>query len=217
MKSNKMKTKISISIICIIITLWALHSCGVLLFREVKCRDFEFQDELKWFAGNVGNVITLSNNRGNETKEFIIRDKYILHRIKYTSDTGCDCHDRWGILLSSGNDTISMYSDSKYIETNPSNRYDYLFIKYNNNLSSFTDEDKSIVTNYTIDNITFSQVLIFEYSHDENNQFKKVVIAPEIGIIELTETNGNIWTNTNLETKLSIDMSSFEYSEYVCE
>jgi hypothetical protein len=43
------------------------------------------------------------------------------------------------------------------------------------------------------------------------------VIAPEIGIIELTEVNGSIWKNTNLETKLSIDINTFEYSERTCE
>jgi len=47
--------------------------------------------------------------------------------------------------------------------------------------------------------------------------FKKIVIAPELGVVELTETNGTIWKNTNLETKLNIDITSFEYSEQACE
>jgi len=207
--------KVSLLIISVIV-LGVFYSCGKLFWREVKCRDFEFQEELKWYAGNVGDVITLSNNE-NVTKEFIIRDKYILHRTKYISDTGCDCYDRWGILLSADNDTISMYSDSRYIEKNSAKRYDSFYIKYNNKLSGFITEDKTIVTNYTIDNYTFTQVLIFEYSHTENNQFRKVVIVPEIGVVELIETNGNVWKNTNLETKLNIDVSSFDYSENICD
>jgi len=209
-----MKLKISLSITCIIL-IGFFHSCG-LFFTEVKCRNFEFQDELKWYAGNVGDVITLSN-KDNETKEFIIKDKYIHHRIKYISDTGCGCHDWWGMLLSTGNDTINMYSHSRYVYDKPATKYDYFYIKYNNKLSGFVTEDKLIETNYTIENKTFAQVLIFEYSHSENNQFIKVVIAPEIGIVELTETNGNVWKNIDLETVLSIDMNSFEYSETTCE
>ena len=208
-----MKTIINISIIYVLLI--GFHSCG-LIFREVKCRNFEFHDELKWFAGSADDVITFSNKE-NETKEFKIVKKYIDHRIKYISDTGCGCHDWWGVLLSAGNDTIDMYSHSRYVETNPAAKYDYFIIKYNNKLSVFTSENKSIVANYTIENKMFAQVLIIEYSHTETNQFKKIVIAPEIGIIELTETNGNVWKKIDIETKLKIDLSSFEYRETTCD
>ena len=213
---NKTKIKISLSILCIVIILGIFHACGTIIFREIKCRDFEFQEDLKWFAGNVGDVITLSTN-GNETKKFIIEDKYIIHTKKYTSDSGCGCHDIWGIVLSSANDTIIMNGESVYVEKNTARKYNSFFIKYNNKASGFIDEDKSIVTNYTLNNITFAQVLIFKYSHTENNQFKKIAIAPELGVVELTETNGNIWHNTDLATKLNINISSFEYSERTCE
>jgi len=192
------------------------NSCGKLMFREVKCRAFEFQDELKWYPGTVGEVIILSN-KDNETKEFIVEDKYIIHTQKYTSDTGCGCHDIWGMVLSTSTDTIVMNSESIYIEDHAAKKYDYFHIKYKNKLSGFINEDKSIVTNFTMDSITFHQVMIFEYSHTETNQFKKVVIAPEIGVVELTETNGNVWRNTDLKTKLNTNMNSFEYSEKICE
>lgn len=192
------------------------NSCGKLFWREVKCRNFEFQDELKWYPGTVGDVITLSNKE-NETNEFTIRDKYIHHRTKYISDTGCGCHDWWGIFLTSKNDTINMYGHSRYIEDKPAHKYNYLYFHHNYKQSGFIDEDKSIANNYTIEDKTFAQVLIFEYAHTENNQFKKVIIAPEIGVIELIEVNGNVWKNTDLETKLNIDMKSFEYKETTCE
>jgi len=203
-----------LTLLCLL-TYGFFFSCSILPFREVKCRDFEYQDELKWYAGSIGEIITFSNER-NETKAFVIQDKYLLHRTKYTSDTGCDCHDRWGIMLVEGNDTISMYSDSKYIEKNSAKRYDYFYVKYNNALSSFITEDKSIVSNYKIGNETFAQVMIFEHSYAGNSQFEKVVVAPEIGVIELFETNGNVWINTNLEKKLSIGLNSFVYEEYIC-
>ena len=203
-------------LLLISITLLLLFSCNRIIFREVNCRDFEFQDDLKWYAGNVGDTITLSN-KTSDTIKFVIRDKYLIHRKKYVSDTGCGCFDRWGILLSVDKDTISMYSDSKYVENNSANRYDCFYIKYNDILSGFITEDKMIVENYAIENKIFAQVLIFEYAHTEKNQFKKIVIAPEIGIIELIATNGDVWRNTDLETKLNIDISSFEYSENICE
>ena len=207
----KMK-KVSTLIICVIM-LGVIHSCGLLFWREIKCRDFEFQDELKWYPGNVGEVITFSNEE-NEMKEFVIREKYISHRAKYYSDTGCDCLDLWVIMLSSGSDTIRMYGNSFYIEKQKATRHDYFYVRYNNKLSRF--KDGSIVSNYAIENKTFAQVMIFEHPHTENNQFKKVVIAPEIGIIELIEANGNIWRNIDLETKLNIEMNSFKYSETTC-
>jgi hypothetical protein len=182
----------------------------------VNCRNFEFQDELRWYAGNIGDTITLSNG-DIETKKFVIRDKYLLHRTKYVSDTGCGCHDRWGMLLSADKDTISMFSDSQYVEKNAANRYDSFYLVYNGKLSGFITEDKSIITNYSIENKIFAQVIIFEYSHSENNQFKKIIIAPEIGVIELFATNGEIWRNVDLETKLNIDISSFIYSENTCK
>ena len=207
--------KVSSLTICVIV-LGVFYSCGKLFWREVKCRDFEFQDELKWYAGNIGETITLSNKE-NETKEFVIKDKYIYHRTKYISDTGCSCHDIWGILLSTEKDTIGMYSHSKYIEKNKAEKYDYFYIRLNSQLSVFKREDKSIVTNYSIGDKQIVQVLIFEFQQAENNQIKKVVVAPEIGVIEIVETNGNVWKNTDLETKLNIDISSFDYSENVCK
>jgi hypothetical protein len=195
--------------------LGVFYSCGKLFWREVKCRDFEFQDELKWYAGNIGDTITLSNKE-NEKKEFIVIDKYIYHRTKYISDTGCDCHDIWGIVLSAEKDTIGMYSHSFYIEKNKAEKYDYFYIRLNNQVSFFKTENKSIISNYSIGDKQFAQVLIFELKQAENYQINKVVVAPEIGVIELTETNGNVWKNTNLETKLNIDISSFDYSENVC-
>ncbi len=199
-----------------LLTLGLLNSCGKIIFREINCRGFEFDDELKWFAGNVGDILTLKNET-DDSINFVIRDKYILHRTSYISDTGCGCHDRWGILLTAGNDTINMYSDSKYVEKQTANRYDNFYIKYNNTLSGFITEDKQIEINYSIDNVVFEQVLIFSYSHTEDNQFKKIVIAPEIGVAQLTDSKGNIWTNKNLETKLNVEWNSFDYSENTCE
>jgi hypothetical protein len=193
-----------------------LCSCNKLIFREINCRDFEFQDDLKWYAGNVGDTLTLSNKK-HEIRKIVIIDKYLSHRKKYVSDTGCGCYDIWGMVLTNGSDTIIMNGESVYVEKNEAKRYDGFYIQYNNTVSGFIEEDKSIAINYVIDSITFAQVKIFAYSYTGNNQFRKIVIAPDTGIVELIETNGNVWKNVNLTTKLSIDISSFEYSENTCE
>ncbi|MDR1698464.1 MAG: hypothetical protein LBR75_01385 [Prevotellaceae bacterium] len=207
--------KLRISAMLLIATLF-LSSCGELMFREINCRSFEFQDDLKWYAGNVGDVITLSN-QANETKEFIIEDKVIFHTKKYTSDTGCGCYDRWGMQLIGSKDTITMYSESVYIEKNAAESSNYFLITFNNVFSGYFDENRSIVSNYTIESNTFAQVLIFDYLPAANKQFNKIVIAPEIGVVQLIEANGNIWTNTDLNRKLNIDMNSFKYNENTCE
>ena len=204
---------VALPAICIFI-FGVFYSCGVLIFREINCRNFEFQEELKWYAGNINDVITFSDQE-NKTKEFVIDEKYLFHTTKYYSDTGCDCYDWWGISLVSGNDTLSMYGESNYIEKNSAKRRDYFYVKYNDVVSG--SRDKSIETNYNIENKTFAQVLIYDYSRTESSQLKKIVIAPEIGIIELFEANGTIWRNTDLETKLNIDVNSFDYREGACE
>ena len=58
--------------------------------------------------------------------------------------------------------------------------------------------------------------MIFEFQ-DENNPIRKVAVAPEIGVTEIKETNGVVWEKTHLETILNVDISSFDYSENICD
>jgi len=213
MKKEKTRKLFTLCIICMFI-FGFFHSCGVLMFRKINCRNFEFQEELKWYAGDIFDVMTFSDQENN-IKKFVINDKYLFHTTRYYSDTGCDCYNLWGILLVSGSDTLSMYSESSYIEKRTAKRRDSFYAKYNNIASG--SRDRSIETNYAIENKTFAQVLIYDYSHTESSQLKKIVIAPEIGIMELFEVNGTIWRNMDLETKLNIDISSFDYRERACE
>ena len=207
-----MKSKIILSFIGIFVL---FHSC-ISVFREVTCRDFEFEEELKWYSGVVGDAVTFINNE-NETKTFVIVDKYLHHQTKYISDTGCSCYDLWGITLAVGNDTIMMYGRSKYLEKNLADKYILFFIKYKEQGTAFWNEYQSIVSNYTVENSTFTQVMIFEYLYDYKNMFTKVVIAPEIGVVELMEADGTVWINADLKTKLNIGISSFAYIEDSCE
>ena len=79
---KKEKTKkiilrmVALPIICMFI-FGVFYSCGVLMFREINCRNFEFQEELKWYAGNINDIITFSD-QVNKTKEFVINEKYLF-------------------------------------------------------------------------------------------------------------------------------------------
>ena len=72
-----MKSKTILSLIGIFVL---FHSC-ISVFREVTCRDFEFEEELKWYPGVVGDAVTFISNQ-DETKTFVIVDKYLQHRTK---------------------------------------------------------------------------------------------------------------------------------------
>lgn len=211
----KSKKTIAISLI-IMATGLILQSCGTLIFQEIVCRDFENKDDLNWYAGNIGDTISFVN-ANNQTMNFTVKDKYILHRTKYISDTGCGCHDMWGILLTSNTDTISMYSHAKYVYDNKANRYDRLNVEIDRELASFITEDKSIIGGFEIDTVKFEKVIKFEYNHIKEKQFKCVYIAENIGIIQMERVNGEIWRNKNLTKLLNSDFDSFIYEETTCE
>lgn len=212
-----MKTKKNKVILLIIIsTTIILQSCGVLMFQKIDCRGFENKDDLKWFAGKIGDTITFVKP-DNTSISFIVNDKYILHRTKYISDTGCGCHDMWGILLTSNSDTISMYSQSKYVYDNKANRYDRLYVEIDKELASFTTENKSIIDDFEIDTVKFEKVIKFEFNHIKEKQFKRVYIAENIGIIQMERVNGEVWKNKDLTKVLNTDFNSFIYEETTCD
>lgn len=213
---KNIKMKLVFALIVLIAIGGMLKSCGVLMFVEIECRDFENHDDLKIYAGNIGDSIAFVNSN-NQTMKFNIDHKYIYHRTKYVSDTGCGCNDMWGIMLVSNSDTISMHSDAKYVYDNKANRYDRANIEIDGALASFFTEDKSIVNNFVIDTVKFDKLIKFEYNHTGNMRFKRVYIAENIGIVQMERVNGEIWINKNLTEHLNTDYKSFLYEESTCE
>lgn len=193
-----------------------LYSCSEVIFRDVNCRDFENNNDLKWFSGKKGEILTFNKSDGT-TVSFNIVDKYIFHRTKYISDTGCGCHDMWGMMMTNENDTISMYSQAKYVEDNDANLYDNLYIKIDGELSGFITEDKLLVPEFSIDTLNFNNIIKFSFNHNGNKKFNTIYIAPEIGIIQMNRNDGEIWINQNLTEIQSTSFDSFEYSENTCE
>ncbi|MBN2891738.1 MAG: hypothetical protein JXL97_07715 [Bacteroidales bacterium] len=191
-------------------------SCNKLFFKKVECRSFEYTEELEWFTGEKNDTVTFIKPDSN-TIDFVISDKYLIHRTLYHSGSDCNCKDLWGILMVNETDTISIFSESYYIENNDAEKSDNFYIIAEGHLSGFINEDVTIIQNFTVDSITFNEVKKFEYPHANNSQFHKIYIAKEIGIVQMEKVDGEIWINQNLTNPLATNLESFEYSENTCE
>ena len=204
-------------IVLITFLILIFQSCGILFYRKIECREFENIEDLRWFPGKIADTITFYK-QDNTIVKFEISDKYILHMKQYISDTGCGCFDRWGILLTNKKDTISMFSDAKYVYNNKPNRYDKFYIKTNNILSGFITEDKDTLEFISINGNKIYNITKFRYDHTDSLKFKSVYIAKDIGIVKLERVNGEIWINKDLMKKDTsyTNISSFDFSEQYC-
>lgn len=196
-------------------SIFLLHSCGILFYRNIECREFQNNEELRWFVGNVGDTVTFFKQDNTKVK-FEIVDKYILHMKQYISDTGCGCSDRWGLLMKNDTDTISMYSDAKYVYNNPSKRYDKFYILSGGIITGFVTEDKVLLPSINIDTIIIKDVVKFTYNHKDSLRFNSVYVAKDLGIIKLERVNGEVWINKNLTIRDTTSIKSFEFSEQYC-
>lgn len=190
-------------------------ACNKIIFRDIDCRDFSNQENLKYFGGIIGDTVTFKKPDDNLAK-FVIKEKYLVHRTGYTSDTGCGCHDTWGLLMTSGTDTISLFNGVTYVEDNDANKYNKLFVKIDEKLSVFITEDISTV-DLSIDTIDFANVIKYNYEFPDNLNFNTVYMAKNYGIIQMKRQNGEIWTNVNLTDELNTNINTFDYSENTCE
>ena len=191
-------------------------SCDFFPFHNVTCREFAYHDALKWYPGYIGDTITFVKQ--DHTKvDFIIKKKYIYHITDYTSDSGCGCYDCYGMTIMHAKDTIDMFGEASYVNDNDAIRGSYIYAKVDGNMSGFITEDASKISSYTIDSITFTNVLRYKYSHSESSKFKEIYFAENIGIIKMVRNNGEIWINNNLTQKLNTDFDTFSYNEEKCE
>jgi len=193
----------------------AFLSCGKLFNREIDCRELNNGSHLKWFAGGISDTIAFVKP-DNTVVKFVVDDKYLYHRTKYISDTGCGCHDMWGIRLSSPSDTISMYNQEKYVNDNESNVYSTCYVTIDGVTSGFITEDKSVVSSMSINSTSVSNLIKFKFANNEAGQFTEVYIAENIGIVQMVSNNGDKWINQNLIVGLDVSFGSFLYEENTC-
>lgn len=209
------RKKLQFLLLGLTITLSVL-SCKKLIFREVQCREPNNTNHLKWFAGKLNDTITLVKP-DNTIINFIVDDKYIFHRTQYTSDTGCGCHDMWGIRMVSGSDTISMYNQEKYVEDNESNGYSACQLTINGIYSGFISEDKSSLSSMIVNDTTITNLIRFKYENNDEGQFTEIYISENIGIVQMVSANGDKWVNQDLTSSLDVSLGSFSYEENTCE
>jgi hypothetical protein len=182
--------------------------------RTVECDPFSNQSDLAWFAGLDGETLTFQNQDGAE-KIFVIEDKYIIHTTSFLTESGCNCHDIWGILLSSDADSVGIFSQYIYNE-NQEARLDNLNMRIDGAFTGFSYDHKTLLTSFEVEGVVFNDVIRFQFNYTDDLQFHTVYLAKELGIVQLNRVNGEVWVNTQLDRKLRIDFDSFRYSESEC-
>jgi hypothetical protein len=204
-----------VKMIAAVILITSISSCIKDKRRRVDCEPFSNQSDLAWLAGVTGEFLTFQNQDGAE-KTFKIEDKYIIHTTYFITEMGCNCHDIWGILLSSDADSVGVFSQFIYNESQEA-RFDNFNMRMDDVFTGFNQGHKTLLTSFEVDGVVFNNVLRFQFNHTGDLQFSTVYLAKELGIVQLNRVNGEIWINTQLERKLRIDFDSFRYSESGCE
>jgi len=192
-----------------------LGSCLDEASKRLPCDPFSSQDQLKWFAGEVGDTLSF-RDQNNVSKSFEIEDKYIIHTTSFVSQVGCNCHDVWGILLVNGADSIGVVGQHVYNQYEEF-RLSNLNIKVDGRLTAFNSTHRTNLATYRLGDMEFRNVIRFQHNHTDSLQFRAIFIAPEIGIVRMDRVNGEIWINTHLGRILPSDLPTFRYTERVCE
>ena len=202
----------------LVIAIGLFYSCDKIIFRDIKCRDFQIKGENYWFPLNVSDSVVFVNSTTNVRKKYIIVDKHISHRTKYTSDTGCGCLDNSGMLLTCGTDSLWFNNKLKYIEDKEGNYYEDIIFVINGKQSGFYETSKTKLDTYTSNSITFSDVEFFECKDCKVDlSVKKLYRVKNLGIISFELVNGEVWINENLTKTGLTTKDSFEYSENTCD
>ncbi len=196
------------------------NSCNEFIFRDVYCRDFELDEYLDIFPGEVGdnyNFIYKDNIKYNSW-DFTIDFKEINHRTKYTSDINCFCEDKISIKMSNNTgDAIYMEMTSIYVEDDEAFLEFYLGITRDNKTSTFYLKDIIPLEEASVNGVLYKDVKLITNKTNPQNSVEQVMIAPKYGIIEIIENDGSIWQKTFGRTEMNWDKQSFDYITTACE
>lgn len=188
-----------------------LNSCGVLIWREIECRQVEVDYENYFFPLDNGeNVVFIVNG---EERVFTIEDQFIDHTKAYFSDTGCDCADQSVQLITDGKDSIWFDQISYYIEKNPATTAQKVVFNIEDEWFGFNEANLEYKDQVDVNGITINDVQI--YSSDKQD-LTKVIIAKGIGIVKMEFSNGDVWINKNLNEIGKFKFSRFRFKEVVC-
>lgn len=209
-----MKHILTLTIITLL--LLNLSSCGNWMFTEVQCREFEYEGDLVWYPGEVGDTLVFVSNTEPEIRA-VVEQKFITHHTMYISDTGCSCYDTWGMELSVGEDTLQYWGISNYIYDQASDQYNRIYIGMDGSSSGFAATSVVSCEDTLIGEHTYTLVRKYSREAAGNNEFITVYTAPAIGIIRLERYDGAVWDNSDLTEKDSYGIATFEYEELTCD
>jgi hypothetical protein len=193
-----------------------LTACGVLMFREVECREFTITEEEYWHSGKIGDSITFYDQSNNKLT-YRIERKEISHRPKYLSDTGCGCFDVSDLIITNDHDSIWFQNIVQYVENDDAEIFQNLYFAFNNKQSYFNETVITLLSSVEIKGSVFTNVKMFEFEYKDEFQIKSAYLVKGLGLVQFTMANGNIWTNENLTTYNENEFDSFSYRETQCE
>jgi hypothetical protein len=191
-----------------------LCGCSNFIFRDIDC--FDISNELKLFPGSVGNTLTLKNATGSSLLFTIIK-KVAEHISGYISDTGCSCHDYWRVDLQTDDFTFTFATTLQYIENNEGTRLEDLVIKVGSNEQMFTVGNREYHESYDFAGTQVQKVIEYKKTGASADEFSKIYLAKEIGLVRLVKGNGDTWTNTQLTPNLESGTDTWDYTEFLCE
>ena len=200
-----------------VIALFIFTSCGVLVFRDVTCRDFKLTNQNYWFPVKTADTVIFVNLH-NKSMVLKVVEKKIEHTTRYYSDTGCSCNDWSGMMLVNPADTIWVNSTNDYVFDNKDELSEDMMLKINHVKSGFHGTQSTILPTYSIGDNQFTNVKQFTGTYTDTAQVRTVYMAKNAGIIRFVMVNGETWTNKSLTHDSIPDLiKTFEYVEGSCE
>lgn len=190
-------------------------SCSGGIFEKISCRPFTLEEELYWFPADIGDTVTFALPDDTRTAYKVTRMD-ITHTKGYTADTGCNCSDESGMLLSNGIDSLFFKNYSDYIYDKPATEAEKVVISRGKWQTSLGTLNRSTLATYVLGADTLLDVKQFDAKLD-SSFVRRVVMAKGIGIVRVEFKDSTYWNNVDLHPKKSVRLEAFNFKEFVCD
>lgn len=185
------------------------------MWRNIDCRPFELNLQKFWFQGHELNSYKFINQKTNEIKNFILIEKKIFHTTNYISDTGCGCIDSSVELLINDQDTLWLYCESVYVESNEAELSEKYFVSINGSKYIFPDFDS--VIKYDSILVDGDYVKTKKFSRHFGDKKGNITFAEGIGIVSMNLGNGEIWEIKKLKIFPISTPSDYRFKRVICD
>jgi len=162
--------------------LFVIGVFGGLMSCSENCSSFDMNN-LSWTPYQEGDVIELYSQASDSTIEIFIKNVIVEHKTHVTFGSKCGYCGDDQIFISSSDDfafNVEIYlNDGKIASQN-----------YQISNSYFSDYTE--IKNYLLENAEYDLVRVFE-NGGSNGEFKKLIIAKNVGIVGLIDIRDNYW------------------------